>query len=202
MQLRNAFLNSRPWTLHIARTKKKRKKQDTSSGSCSIVIFLSFFFSHEEIWLFRNEPERTVNWINPCYSLQMLQRASALSMKSTQVLQLQSEKRHIAHPKQTQEVQPLHDGARGHPLRPLRLDLSSSSSQAMLFQDFRRNIFRLKVFRTPRTIRTTQFKTVDLHTNRSDFKLVHKPTCYAPVRAMINISVWNEIKHYIKIKSH
>lgn len=47
-------------------------------------------------------------------------RTQALTMaflvKSVQVWQVQSEKRHISHPKHTQEVQPLHAAKRVHPL--------------------------------------------------------------------------------------
>jgi len=56
----------------------------------------------------------------------------AFIVKSTQVWQLQSEKRQISHPKHTQEVQPLHVGDRVQPLYTLRLARSSSSSHEIL----------------------------------------------------------------------
>lgn len=59
-------------------------------------------------------------------------QAFAFLVKSMQVWQLQSEKRHISQPKQTQEVQPLQVGEREHPLYTLRLARSSSSSQLIL----------------------------------------------------------------------
>lgn len=57
---------------------------------------------------------------------------SALVRKSTQVWQLQSEKRHILQPKQTHLVQPLHIVSLQHPLARLLLSLSSLSAQVIL----------------------------------------------------------------------
>lgn len=64
----------------------------------------------------------------------LLGQALALLVKSVHVWQPQSEKRQVAQPKQTQEVQPVHVEAREQPLYTLRLALSSSSSQVILKQ--------------------------------------------------------------------